>query len=155
MNRELPDAQAGLRKGRGTRDQIANILWIIKKAREFQKNFSSALLTAPKPFTVWITTNCGKFLKRWEYQDHLTYLLRNLHVRQEVAVRTGHRTMNWFKTGKGVWQSCILSLHLFNFYAEYIVRNTVLDESQAEFKFSRRNNIRYADDTTLVAEREQ
>ena len=67
VNRELPDVQAGFRKGRGTRDQIANIHWIIKKAREFQKKSTSALLTMPKPLTVWITTNCGKFFKRWEY----------------------------------------------------------------------------------------
>ena len=68
MNHELPDVQAGFRKGRGTRDQIANIHWIIEKAREFQKTSPSALLTMPKPLTVWITTNCGKFFKRWEYQ---------------------------------------------------------------------------------------
>ena len=90
MNRKLPDVQAGFRKGRGTRDQIANIHWIIKKAREFQKKSTSALLTMTKPFTVWITTNCGIFLKRWDCQT--TYILRSLFASQEATVRTGHGT---------------------------------------------------------------
>ena len=105
MKCELPDVQAGFRKGRGTRDQIANILRIIKKAREFQKNIYSALLTMPKPLTVWITINCGQF---WEMgiPDHLTCLLRNLYAGQEATVRTGHGTDS-FQTGKGVHQGCI------------------------------------------------
>ena len=124
MNRELPDVLAGFRKGRG--NQIANIHWIIKKAREFQKTTTSALLTISKPLTVWITTNCEKFLKRWEY---LTCLLRNLCTGQEAAVRTGHGTIDWFQIGKGVRQGCILSPCLFNLYAEYIMRNAGLDEA--------------------------
>ena len=94
MNRELLDVQGGFRKGRGTRDQIANILWIIEKAREFQKKTSiSAFLTMPKPLTVWATINCGIFWKRWDY--HLTSLLRNLYAGQEATVRTGHGTTDW------------------------------------------------------------
>ena len=119
MNCELPDVQAGFRKGRATRDQIANICWIIEKARELQKKTSSsALLTLPKPFTVWITTNCAKFLKRWEYQTILTCLLRNLYADQEATVRTGHGTTEWLQNGEGVHQGCLLSPYLFNLYAE-------------------------------------
>ena len=103
VNHELPDVQAGFRKGRGTRDQIANIRWIIEKVREFQKKTStSALLTTPKPLTVQIAMNCGKFFKRWELPDHLTCLLRNLYAGQEATVRTGHGTAAWFHIRKGV-----------------------------------------------------
>ena len=111
MNRELPDIQAGFRKGRGTRHQIANIHWIIKKAREFQKNIISALLTMLKPLTVWITTN-WKILKEMGIPDLLTCLLRNLYEGQEATFRTGHGTIDWFQIGKGVHQGCILSLCL-------------------------------------------
>ena len=107
MNCELPDVQAGFRKVRGTGDQIANIRWIIEKAREFQKTFISALLTMPKPLTVWITTN-WKILKKLGIPDHLSCLLRKLHVGQEATVRTLHGTTDWFKIGKGVHQGCIL-----------------------------------------------
>ena len=117
---ELPDVQAGFRKGRGTRDQIANICWIIEKAREFQKKSASSLLTTPKPLTVWTTTNCGKFLEIG-IPDHLTCLLRNLSAGQEAIVRTGHGTMDWFQIGKGVRQGCILSPCLFNLYEECIM----------------------------------
>ena len=121
MNRDLPDVQAGFRKGRGTRDQIANIYWIIEKIREFQKKTSTfALLTMPKPLTVWITTN-WKILQEMEIPDHLTCLLRNLYAGQEATVRTGHGTTDWFQIGKGVCQGCILSPCLFNLYAEYII----------------------------------
>ena len=112
MNCELPDVQAGFRKGRGTRDQIAKIRWIIEKQESSRKTSASALLTTPKPVTVWITTNCGKFLEMG-IPDHLTCLLRNLYARQE-AFRTGQGTTDWFQIGKGVCQGCILSLHLFN-----------------------------------------
>ena len=101
MNYELPDVQVGFRKGRRTRDQIANIHWIMEKAREFQKTIYSALLTMPKPLTVWITTNCGKFLEMG-IPDHLTCLLRNLYAGQQPTVRTRHGTTNWFQIGKGV-----------------------------------------------------
>ena len=125
MNRELPDGQAGFRKGRGTRDQIANIRWIMEKAREFQKNIS-ALLTMPKPLTVWVTTN-WKILKEMGIPDHLTCLLRNLCADQEATVRTGRGTTDWFQIGKGVRQGCIFSCCLFNLYAEDIMRNTELE----------------------------
>ena len=130
LNHELSDVQAGFRKGRRTRDQIANICWIIEKERELQKKTSvSALLTMPKPLTLWITTNCGNFFKRWGIPDHLTCLLRNLYAGQEATVRTGHGNTDWFQIGKGVHQGCILSPCLFNFYAEYIMRNTGLEEA--------------------------
>ena len=115
MHHELPDVQAGFRKDRGTRDQIAIIHWIIKKAREFQeKNIYLCFIDYAKAFslTVWITINCGK---------HLTCLLRNLYAGQEATVRTGHATTDWFQIGKGVRQGCILSPRLFNLYAEHIV----------------------------------
>ena len=107
----------------------------------------------PKPLTLWITTNCGKFLKR--FPDHLTCLLRNLHAGQEATVRTGHGTTDWFQMGKGVYQGCILSPCLFNLYAENIMQNARVVEAQAEIKTAGRNinNLRYADDTTLMAER--
>ena len=108
MNCELPDDQAGFRKGRGTRDQIANIYWIIEKIREFQKKTSTfALLTMPKPLTVWITTN-WKILKEMGMPDHLTCLQQNLYAGQEAPVRTGHGTMDWFKIGKRVCKGCII-----------------------------------------------
>ena len=119
-----------------------------KKVREFHKKPTSALLTMTKPLTLWITTNCGKFFKRWEYRmDHLFCLLRNLYAGQEATVRTGHGTTDWFKTGKGIHEGCILSLCLFNFYAEYIMRNAGLDESQVGIKIAGRNiyNLTYAD----------
>ena len=122
MNHELPDFQAGFRKGRGTRDQISNICWSIKKAKEFRKVSISTLLTMPKPLTVWITIN-WKILKEMGIPDHLTCLLRNLYTGQEAAVRIGHGTTEWFQIGKGVHQGCILSPCLFNLYAEYVMRN--------------------------------
>ena len=107
-----------------------------------------------KPLIVWITTNCGKFLKEMGIQEHLTCLLRNLYAGQEATVRTGHGTTDWFQIGKGVYQGCILSPCLFNLYAEYIMRNTGLEEAQAGIKISGRNinNFRYADDITLMTE---
>ena len=134
MNQELPDVQAGFRKARGTRDQIANICWITEKAREFQKNNYSASLTLLKPLTVWITTN-------WKIPDHLTCLLRNLYAGQEATVRTGPVTTDWFQIGKGVCQGCILSPCLFNLYVEYIMQNARMDEAQAEIKTAWRNII--------------
>ena len=151
MNLELPDVQAEFRKGRRTRDQIANIRWIIKKQESFRKTSTFALLTMPKPLTVWITTNCGKFLKDLGTPDHLSCLLRHLYAGQEATVRTRHRTTDWFQIGKGVRQGCILSPCLFNLYSEYIMGNVGLEEAQAGIKVSRRNinNFSYADDTTL------
>ena len=156
VNCDLPDVQAGFRKDKGTRGQIVNICWIIEKARDFQKNIYSALLTMPKPLTVWITTN-WKILKEMGIPDHLTCLLRNLYAGQEGTVRTVHGTTDWFQIGKGVCQGCILSPCLFNLHAEYIMRNAVLDEVQAGIKIPGRNinNLRYADDTALMAESEE
>ena len=110
----------------------------------------------PKPLTVWITTN-WKFLKDMGIPGHLTCLLRNLYAGQETTVKTGHGTTDWFQIGKGVRQGCILSPCLFNLYAEYIMRNTGLEEIQAEIKIAGRNinNLRYADDTILMAESEE
>ena len=146
VNHELPDVQSGFRKGRGTRDQIANICWIIEKQESSRETSTSALLTMSKPLTVWTTTNCGKFLKRWEYQTTLPAFLRNLSADQEATVRTGHGTTDWFQIGKGVRQGCILSPCLFNLYAEYIMRNVGLEETQAGIKIAGRNinNLRYA-----------
>ena len=158
VNCELPDVQTGFRKGRGTRDQIANIRWIIEKAREFQKNiyFCFIDLTMPKLLTVWITIN-WKILKEMGIPDYLTCLLRNLYAGQEATVRTGHGTTDWFQIGKGVCQGCILSPSLFNLYAEYIMTNAGLEEAQAGIKIASRNfsNLRYAEDTTLMAESEE
>ena len=120
MNCELPDVQAGFRKVRGTIDQVANIYWIIEKVGEFQKKKNktsiSALLTKPKPLTVWITIN-WKILKEMGIPDYLTCLLSNLNTGHEATVRTGHGTIDWFQIGKGVCQGCILSPCLFNEYA--------------------------------------
>ena len=127
-----------------------------RKQESSRKTSISALLTMPKPFTVWITIN-WKILKEMGIPDHLTCLLRNLYAGQETTVRTGHGTTDWFEIGKGVCQGCILSSCLFNLYAEYIIRNAGLDEAQARNKIARRNinNLRYADDTTLMAESEE
>ena len=127
-----------------------------KKQESSRKISISAVLTMPKPLTVWITTNSGKFLEM-RIPDHLTCLLRNLYVGQEASVRSGHGTTDWFQIGKGVHQGCILSPHLFNFYAEYIMRNTGLEDAQAGIKIAGRNisNLRYADDTTLMAESDE
>ena len=155
MNCELPDVQAGFRKGRGTRNQIANIRWIIKKAREFQKNI--CFIDSAKALDCVDHNKLWKILKEMGISDHLTCLLRNLYVGQKATVRTGHGTTDWFQIGKGVCQGCILSPCLFNLYAEYILRNTGLDEAQGGIKIARRiiNNLRYADDTTLMAESEE
>ena len=117
MNREIPDVQAGFGKGRRNRDQIANICWIIEKAREFHKPSTSDLLTMSKLLTVWITTN-WKILQEMGIPDHLTCLLRNLYADQETVVRARHGTTDWFETGKGVLQGYILSPCLFNLHAE-------------------------------------
>ena len=123
MNRELPDVQAGFRKGRGTRDQIANIRQIMEKAREFQKNIYFCFVDQAKAFDSVDHNKLWKILKEMEIPDHLTCLLRNLYAGQKAMVRTGHGTTDWFQIGKGVCQGCILSPCLFNFDAEYIMRN--------------------------------
>ena len=128
-----------------------------KKQESSRQTSISVLLTMPKPLTVWITTNCGKFLKEMEIPDHLTCLLRNLYAAQKATVRSGHGTTDWFQIGKAVRQGCILSPCLFNLYTEYIMRNAGLEEAQARIKIARRNinNLRYRDDTTLMAESEE
>ena len=123
MNREFPDVQAGFRKGRGARDQIANICWIIKKAREFQKNIYFCFIDYAKAFDCVNHKKLWKILQEMEIPDHLTCLLKNLYIGQETTVRTGHGRTDWFQIGKGVHQGCILSPCLFNFYAEYIMGN--------------------------------
>ena len=122
-----------------------------KKQESSSKTSISALLTMPKPLTVWITIN-WKILRETGIPDHLTCLLRNLYAGQEATVRTGHGTTDWFQIGKGARQGCILSPCLFNLYAEYIMRNAGLEETQEERNI---NNFRYADDTTLMAESEE
>ena len=121
MNRELPDVQAGFRKGKGTRDQIVSIHWIIKKAKEFQKNI--CFIDCAKAFDCVDHNKLWKILKEMEIPGHLTCLLRNLYAGSETTVRTGHGTTDWFQIRKGVHQGCILSPCLFNFYAEYLMWN--------------------------------
>ena len=146
MNRELPDVQAGFRKGRGTRDQIANNLWIIKKARAFQKDIYFCSIDYAKAFDCVDHNKLWKILKEIGIPDPLTCLLRNLYAGQEATVRTGHGTTDWFQIGKGILQGYILSTCLFNFYAEYIMRNARLEEAQAGIKTAMRNvnSLRYA-----------
>ena len=129
MKRELTDVQAGFRKGRGTGDQIANICWIIKKAREFQKNIYFCFIDCAKGFDCVDHDKLWKILKEMEIPEGLTCLLRNLYAGQEATVRTGHGKTDRFQIGKGVHQGCILSPCLFNLHAEYIMRNTGLDET--------------------------
>ena len=157
MNHELPDVQAGFRKGRGTRDQIANIQWIIEKAREFQKNIYFCLIDYAKTFNSVDHNNLWKILKEMGIPDHLTWLLRNLYAGQEAAVRTGHEKTDWFQIGKGVYQGCILSPCLFNLYVEYIMRNIGLGEAETGIKIARShiNNLKYTDDTTLMEESQE
>ena len=138
VNRELTDVQVGFRKGRGTRDKIANILWIIEKAREFHKNIYLHFLDYAKAFDS-LDHNKVEILKEMGITDHLNCRLRNLYAGQEATVGTGHGTAYWFQIGKGVCQGCILSPCLFNLYAEYIMRNTWLDETQAGIKIAGRN----------------
>ena len=135
VNHELPDIQPGFRKGIGTIDQIANIDWVIKKAREFQKNIYFCFIDYAKAFDCVDHTS----LQEMGIPDHLIYLLRNLYASQEATVRTGHVTTDWFQIGKGVSQGCILSPCLFNLYAEYIMRNTGLEKAQAGIKIAGRN----------------
>ena len=157
MNCELSDVQAGFRKGRGTRNQIANICWIIEKAREFQNIIYFCFIDKAKAFDCVDHNELWKILKDMGIPNHLTCLLRNVYVGQETTVRTGHGRTDWFQIGKRLRQGCILSPFLFNLYAEYIMRNARLDEAQAGIKIARRNinNFRYADDTTLRAESEE
>ena len=139
MNCELPDVQAGFRKGRGTRDQIANIQWVIKKAKEFQKNIYFCFINYAKAFDCVDHNTLWKILKEMGIPDHLTCLLRNLYAGQEAIVRNRHGKTDWFQNRKGVRQGCIFSPCLFNFYAEYIMRNAGLEETEAGIKIAGRN----------------
>ena len=178
MNRELPDVQAGFRKGRGSRDQLANIHWIIEKSREFQKNIYSCFIDYAKAFEVkahltsdsrmsvskWVITPSWlsgswrsflwKILKEVGIPYHLTCFVRNLYSGQEATMRTVHVTTDWFQIGKGVCQGYILSPCLLNLHMEYIMWNAGLNEAQPGNKIAQRNNnnLKYADDTTFMAE---
>ena len=156
-NRELPDVQADFRKGRRTRDQIANIRWIIEKAREFQRIIYFCFIDYAKDFDCVDHNKLWEILKEMGIPDHPTCFLRNLYADQEATVRTGHGTTDWFQIGKVVHQGCIFSPCLFNLYAEYIMRNAGLDEARAVFEIVGRNisNLRYADDITFMAESEE
>ena len=163
VNCELPDVQAGFRKGRGTGDQIASICWIMEKGREFQKNTYFCFIDYAKAFDLVDHNKLWKILKEMGIPDHLICLLINLYAGQEATVRTGHGT-DWFQIGKGISQGCIFSPCLFNLYAEtlhvgfsYTMRNAGLEEAQAGIKIAGRNinNLRYSDDTTLMAESEE
>ena len=139
VNCELPDIQARFRKGRGTRDQIDNIHWIIEKAREFQKNINFCFIDYAIAFDCVDHSKLWRILQEMGIPDHLTCLLRNLYAGQEATVRTGHETMDWFQIRKGVCEGCLVSPCLFNLYAEYIMRNSGLEEAQAGIKIARRN----------------
>ena len=136
VNHDLPDIQAGFRKGRGTRDQNENIPWIIEKAREFQKKIFFCFIDYAKAFDCVDLNKLWKILKEMGIPDHLTCLLKKLYAGQETTVRTGHGTTDWFQIGKGVHQGCILSPCSFNLYAEYIMRNAGLEEAQAGIKIA-------------------
>ena len=157
VNCEIPDVQAGFRKGSGTRDQIANIQWIINKAREFKKWTYFCFINYAKAFDCVDHNKLCKILQGMGIPEHITCFLWNRYAGQEATVRIRHGTMDWFQTGKGVHQGCILLPCLFNLFTEYIMWNAGLEEAQAVIKISRRNinNLRYADDTTLMAESEE
>ena len=148
MNWELPDVQAGFTKGRGIRDQIANIHWIIKKAREFQKKIYFFFIDYTKFFHSVNHNKLWKILKEMGISDHLTCLLRNLYAGEEVTVRTGHGTTNWLQIGKGVHQGYISSPCLFNIFEEYIMWNAELDDSQVESRFP--GEISTTSDTQMI-----
>ena len=139
MNCELPDVQAGFRKGRGTRQQIANICWIIKKSRKFQENTYFCFINYAKVFDCVDHNKLWEILQEMGTPDHQTCLLRNLYAGQEATITTRHGTKDWFQIGKGVRQGCILSPCLLNFYAGYITRNAGLYKAQAGIKIAGRN----------------
>ena len=145
------------KKSRRTRDETAHVQWIIEKAREFQKDIYFCFIGYAKAFDCVDHNKLWKILQEMGIPDHLTCLLRKLNAGQEATIRTRHGTTDWFQIEKGVWQCCILSPCLFNLYAGYIVWNAGLDEAQTGIKIARRNinNLRYADDTTLMAESEE
>ena len=149
VNRDLPDVQAGFRKGRGTRHQIANLHWIIEKAREFQKNIYFCFIDYSKPLTVWITTNCGKFFKRWEFLICLTYLPP---MKPVCRSRSNNQNWTWNNGRVPNWERSTSRLYIVTLLVICIMRNAGLDEAQAGIKITGRNisNLRYADDTSLM-----
>ena len=155
VNEELPDVQAGFRKGRGTREQIANI-WSLKKHENFRKTSASALLTMPKPLTVWITTNCGKFLKRWEYQTAWPASWEICIQVKKQQLKPHMEQWNGSKLGKD-YIKAVYCHPMYLTYAEYIMWNARMDEAQVGIKIAGKNinNLRYTDDTTLMAESEE
>ena len=157
VNYEIPDFMLDLEKAEEPEIILPTSAESSKKQESSRKTSTSALLTTPKPLTVWIKKKLWKILKEMGISEHLTCLLRNLYAGQEARVRIGHGTTDWFQIGKGVRQGCILSPCLFNFYAEYIMRNPGLEEAKAGIKIAGRNinNLRCADDTTLMAESEE
>ena len=154
VNHEIPDVQAGFRKSRGTRDQITNIHRIVKKAREFQKNIYFCFIDYTKAFVGVDHNKLWEILQEMGILDNLTCLLRNLYAGQEATVRTEHEITDWFQIGKEVCQGCVLLHCLFSLYAEYVMQNAGLNEAHTGIKIAGRNinNLRYADDTTLMAE---
>ena len=157
MNWELPYIQAGFRKGRGNQKSNCQYPLDYMKSKRILKKIHFCFIDYTKAFDYVDHNKLWKILKEMGIPDHHTCLLRNLYAGQEATVRTGHGTTDWFKTGKGVHQGCLLSPCLFNFYADYIMWNARLDESQAGIKIARGNinSLRYADDTTLMAESEE
>ena len=155
MNWEIPDVEVGFIKGRGARDQIANIHWIIEKAGEFKKNIS--FIDYAKAFDCVDHNKLWEILKEMEIPDHLICFLRNLYACQEATVRTGHGATHWFTIRKRVCQGCTLLLCLYNFWAQYITWDTRLDESQAGIKIAGRNinNLKYANVITLMVKSEE
>ena len=153
----FPMLKLDLEKAEEQEIKFANVCWIIEKARELQKNIYFCFIDYAKAFDCVDHNKLCKILKKMGIPDHLTCVLRNLYVGQEATVKTGHGTKDWFQIGEGVRQGCILSPCLFNLYAEYIMRNVGLDEAQVGIKIAGRNinNLRYADDTTLMAESEE
>ena len=152
-NQELPNFQAGFRKGRGTGDQIGNIRWVIEKEKEFQKKTATSVsLTMLQPLTVGIIANCGKSLR--DGNTRPSYFCPEKPVFGSRSRRILYGTTDWFRIEKGVWQGCLLSPYLLNLYTEHIMRNAGPDELQAEIKIGRRNinKLRYVDDTIIMAE---
>ena len=157
MSRELPDVQAELGKGRGTRDQIGNISWITGKAKESQKNIYFSFIDYTKAYDCVPPNKLWKILQEMGISNHFTCLLNNLYSGQKTTIRMEHETTDWFQIGKGAGQGYILSPCLFNLYAEYIIWNAGLDEAQAGINIAEKNinKLRYAADTTLTVESEE
>jgi len=151
VDRELPENQAGFRKGRGTRDVIADVRWMLEKTREYQKDVYMCFIDYSKAFDSVDYDKLWTTLRGMAIPEHLIVLMRNLYSGQEAAIRTEDGNSGWFTVSKGVRQGCILSPYLFNLYAEEIMRNAELYDEEAGIRIGGRtiNNLRYADDTTI------